>query len=137
MKKRFLLLITMIILVLSFGGCSKASKDMTAEDYAKKLKDSGLSIDNLIVYDEETDENKLLGRPNQYTSKVNFDNGSIEVFENETDAKNRQDYINKIGESASLFSEYNYLKDNVLLRINHEVTPEEAEKYEKEFQKIK
>lgn len=136
MKKRFLIVLTIVILVLSLGGCSKA-KQMTAEDYAKKLKASGLSIENLIVYNEETDENKLLGRPNQYTSKVNFDNGSIEVFENETDAKNRQDYINKVGETASLFSEYNYLKDNALLRINHELSPEDAKKYEEEFQKIK
>ncbi|MBD7911446.1 hypothetical protein [Clostridium cibarium] len=49
----------------------------------------------------ENEKNNLIVRPNQYTSKINFDKGST------------------------------------ILRIDHKVTPDEANKYEDEFQKIK
>lgn len=35
-----------------------------------------------------------------------------------------------------MFAEYSYLKGKVLLRINKEVTPDEAAKYEAEFMKM-
>lgn len=115
-----------------------SSYKLNAEEYGVKLKEAGLDIDNVIVYTAETDENELLGRPNQYTSKINFDNGSIEVFENKKDAENRKEYIDSIGKKISMLAEYSYINDQgALLRINKKVTPNEAAKYETEFQKIK
>ncbi|MGN1358656.1 MAG: hypothetical protein ACI4WU_04745 [Bacilli bacterium] len=136
--KKIINSITLIILsLLLLVGCGKSSEKLDAEGYANKLKDGGLNISNIIVYDEKTDENKLLGKPNQYTSKVNFDEGSIEVFENNEDAKNRKEYIENITSKASVLTEYDYLKDNVLLRINKEIDSDKAKEYEDMLNKIK
>ena len=103
------------------------------------------------MYTEETDSNNLLGRPNQYTSKVNFaDNrisqeyveendakgGTIEVFNNKTDMKKRKEYIEQISNSSSIFAQYIYSKGNVLLRLEKDLTPEQAQEYEKIFNQI-
>ena len=67
-------------------------KAFDSEAFIAYLKENGFPIGNVVVYTEETDPNKFLGRPNQYISKLNFsdttlspnaDNlngGGIEVF---------------------------------------------------------
>jgi hypothetical protein len=127
------------LMICGLSGCGTTSeKVLTAEEYASKLKDAGLAIENVIVSkaETETDENKLLGEPNQYTSKVNFDNGSIEVFENKEDAKERKKYIDSIGEKMSMLTEYSYINGFALLRMKHKITLDEANKYETEFNKL-
>lgn len=124
------------VLLISCGNGNNKKNEMTAEQYSIALKNAGLLIDDLKVVTAENDENKLLGRPNQYTSKVNFKNGSIEVFNNKEDLKARQEYINEIGKATSIFAEYNYANGNALLRINKSLTPEDAKKYEDEFMKL-
>ena len=124
---------------------------MTAEDICSELKNSNNNIGKIVVYTSETDMNNLLGRPNQYTSKVNFaDNrisqeyveendakgGTIEVFENKTDMEKRKEYIEQISNSSSMFTQYIYSKGNVLLRLEKELTPEQAKEYEEAFYKI-
>lgn len=130
---------------------NEQSKNMTAEDICSELKNSNSNIGKIVVYTSETDMNNLLGRPNQYTSKVNFaDNrisqeyveendakgGTIEVFENKTDMEKRKEYIEQISNSSSMFAQYIYSKGNVLLRLEKELTPEQAKEYEKAFYKI-
>jgi len=125
------------------------SKNMTAEEICNELKNNNNNIGKIVVYTEETDN--LLGRPNQYTSKVNFaDNrisqeyveendakgGTIEVFNNKTDMKKRKEYIEQISNSSSIFAQYIYSKGNVLLRLEKDLTPEQAQEYEKIFNQI-
>lgn len=100
-----------------------------------------------VAYTAKTDPNDLLGRPNQYTSKVNFkdtrlkpdsladdldvqEGGSIEVFENKSDAIRRKEYIEGIGKGFSPFSEYTYREGTVLLRLSHRLLPKQAAEYE-------
>ncbi|MBU3103010.1 LptM family lipoprotein [Clostridium gasigenes] len=128
-----LLCITLLSVVLI--GCGSKSTKLDAEGYSTKLRDAGMEINNLIIYTAETDENELLGRPNQYTSKVNFDNGTIEVFEKTEDAKERKEYIDNIGKKMNALVEYSYIKDGTLLRINKDVAPDMAEKYKEAFEK--
>lgn len=136
--KKILSVITAIFLCsLVIIGCGGKKSAMNAESYAKELSKAGLSIEELEIYTSQTDPNKLLGRPNQYTSKVNFKNGSIEVFENDKNVKDRKVYIDKIGESTPMFAEYSYINGNALLRIKKDLTPEESKKYEEAFMKIK
>lgn len=127
------------LLVFTMVGCgSSSNKKLTAEEYGNKLKEAGLAIDNIEVTTADNDVNKLLGRPNQYTSKINFDNGSIEVFNNKEDATNRKEYIDNIGKKMPLAVEYSYINNaGALLRINKKVSPEDAQKYEDAFMKIK
>lgn len=127
------------------------SKNMTAEEICNELKNNNNNIGKIVVYTEETDSNNLLRRPNQYTSKVNFaDNrisqeyveendakgGTIEVFNNKTDMKKRKEYIEQISNSSSIFAQYIYSKGNVLLRLEKDLTPEQAQEYEKIFNQI-
>lgn len=128
-----------------------ANKEMSAEDIVNALKEKNENIGKVVVYTAETDTNNLLGRPNQYISKVNFaDNrisqefvdendakgGTIEVFTNKEDMKKRKEYIEQISSSASMFAQYIYSKGNALLRIEKDLTPEQAKEYESVFNEI-
>ena len=124
--------------------------NMTAEQVITKMQDAGLPIDNIIVYDEKTDWNKLLGRPNQYTSKVNFadirldqtdpDNpngGTIEVFENASDLDKRKKHNEMVMEEYPVFTEYLFVKGNRIMRLSYDLTPDQANEYKKVFMTIK
>ena len=106
-----------------------------------------MPIGESIEYTAKNDPNDLLGRPNQYTSKVTFEDtrlkpdpmahkfdvqngGSIEVFENQENAITRKEYLESIGKGSSPLSEYVYREDTVLLRLSHRLTPNQAEEYE-------
>lgn len=138
---------------------TNSNNNMTAEDIANKLKEKNANVGNIFVYTAETDLNNLLGRPNQYTSKVtfedtrleqtNYDNeflteeerqepigGTIEVFENEEDMKNRKEYVETISSQASMFAEYAYSAGNALLRLDNQLTPDQAKEYEEAFYEI-
>lgn len=133
-----MLLCSLMVFVLVGCGSTASKKALNAEEYGAKLKEAGLSIENIEVATAENDKNQLLGRPNQYTSKINFTNGSIEVFANKEDAKNRKEYIDNIGKKMPLVAEYSYINDTgTLLRIDKKVTPDDAKKYEDAFMKIK
>ena len=124
---------------------------MSAEYITNKLKEAALPIDNIIVYTEKTDENNLLGRPNQYISKTNFADttvvqgddkteptgGSVEIFKNAADLNTRKTYLESVFKSFPLFAQYLVVNGNYLLRIDHAVTPENAKKYEVAFAKLK
>ncbi|MFE7854072.1 hypothetical protein [Streptomyces sp. NPDC057403] len=94
------------------------------------------------------DPNHLLGRPNQYTSKVTFTDtrikasdvsstekgalergGAIEVFADASDAKARADYIQSVTKAMSALAEYDYVHGTVLVRVSHYLTPDQAAEY--------
>lgn len=125
----------------SFGG------SQSADEVLQGLKDNDMPIGESVAYTAKNDPNDLLGRPNQYTSKVTFEDtrlkpdpmankfdvqngGSIEVFENKDDAIRRKEYVGDIGKSFSPFSEYIYREGTVLLRLSHRLTPKQAAEYE-------
>ena len=148
-------------------------KQMTAEEVVQKLKEKCPNIGEIVVYNEETDPNEKLGRPNQYTSKANFADtrleqnektsmedlnneeytqnmteeekkvyiqsnnsptgGMVEVFLNKEDAKSRKDYIEALN---SVSTQYCYLIDCTLLRIEGNLTPTQAQEYETAFNEI-
>ena len=125
------------------------AKVITAEGICNSIKANIPTMSNIVVYTEETDTNKLLGRPNQYTGKANFADtrteqldkdiptgGSVEVFANPQDAKTRETYVDGISKSSPMFTQYLYLKGNVLLRIDGKLTPTQAKEYEAAFSKI-
>ena len=124
----------------------------TAEEIINKLKEKGFNIGRVVVYNEETDLNELLGRPNQYITKINFEDtriednvyldedtmlgGTIETFNNNTDMKNRQQYCEAISSRFSISNQYICGNDYALLRIDNELTPSQAKEYEEAFNKI-
>ena len=101
------------------------------------------------VYTEDDDPNKLLGRPNGYTSKIAFADsriskadiegaeedaiergGSIEVFRDAELAKGRAEYIQSVLKNSGLGAEYDYLRGPVLIRVTGHLSPSKARDYD-------
>lgn len=118
-------------------------QNLTAEDVLNALKAAGLPVEKEIVYTAENDPNKLLGRPNQYTGKANWNDArvepltpddrsmTVEVFASAEDVENRHRYVEAIGKSMSPLAQYQYVHKNALLRLSHKLTPQQASEYEK------
>ena len=120
---------------------------MSDEDIINKFIEAGFPISKVIVYNEETDTNGRLGRPNQYIQKTNFADsrynqpdiennpigGTIEIFNNAEDAQARKDYLDNAFKILSETPDYMYLRDKMLFRIHDELTPTHAKEYETGF----
>lgn len=120
----------------------KAAEEKLIEDMqyiTTKLK-TVPSVNKIVVYDENTDPNKLMGRPNQYTAKLNFtdarypsagiDFGTIEVFKTQEALENRYAYIDEIGKKMPMLLQYQYKHGNLLMRLDKSLKPSEAKVYE-------
>lgn len=128
---------------------------VSAEKAVQAFKDNGLPVGQVIVYDEKTDPNNLLNRPNQYTQKVAFadtsidqpdpeflmddaspiNGGTIEVYPTVDGAIKRKEYVEQVTESMPMLQQYIYVNDTAVLRLEHDVLPSDAEKYNEIFQK--
>jgi hypothetical protein len=95
---------------------------------------TGMDIGSFTAYTAETDPNHLLGRQREYTSKINWSAGSIEVFSDAADAKARQAYVRAF--TCPLGDGYDYLDGTVLLRLDCSMTPAEAKASEALFGKV-
>jgi len=117
-------------------------RPLTADDITKALEGNGLGASKVIVYDENTDPNKLLGRPGQYTVKVNWtvagDEASIEVFPDMGAAKDRAAYVDRIGKAAPMLLQYVYTNAQRLavLRLPRALAPSKANEWKIWFDKL-
>jgi hypothetical protein len=127
---------------------TEAAKLTTAEDVVNALRNAGLPIGEVEVYDATTDPNKQIGRPNGYTAKANFhdtrfeltrtrDNqldsssgGSVEVFADHAAAQARAEYLATVTKGMAPLTEYDYVQGTTVLRISNAATPEQAAAYE-------
>lgn len=149
--KKIIILMLVTVLLFSFVGCGNEAEKTTALDYVNAFVNAGLPVENIIEYTDETDVNGLLGRPNQYISKVNFaDNrieqydtsdplgGTVEVFESKKNLESRKTYIEDIFNTGLSSEQYIYVSDDglALLRLEFDLTPEQASEYEKAFMNI-
>jgi hypothetical protein len=148
-----LLLLGVVIVAIAVAGSGSPvsipsfGKPQSASEVLQGLKNKGLPIGENVAYTAQNDPNDLLGRPNQYTSKLMFkdtrlnpdpmaeefdvqNGGSIEVFENEDNAIARAKYLENITKSFAPFAEYSYREGTVLLRLSHRLTPDQAAEYE-------
>lgn len=141
--------VMILILLFAQAFAQSNSEVLSAKGIFESLKKKGLPIVKECFYTEETDPNRLLGRPGQYTGKVNWhderdtENGqdkalnyTVEVFALEKDLERRRKYIEAITNSASVFAEYQYVHKNALLRIHHNLTPKQAAEYEKALKSL-
>lgn len=118
------------------------AEPFTAKEVKKALEGSDFDVSDVVVYDEDTDPNELLGRPGQYVVKVNFKtnggDGSIEGYEDIDGAKGRKKYIDNLAKTQPIAVQYIYINERrtAVLRIPKEVKPKEAKRWEKWFQKL-
>ncbi|MGW0594793.1 hypothetical protein [Streptosporangium sp. NPDC002607] len=142
-------------LLFTLTACGGPTTDLDAAGVVKALTQQGVPVTLTVTYTADTDPNKLLGRPNGYTSKASFTDqridaakvgggkegdvglgGSVEVFEDAGQAEQRADYIRGIGEKLPVLGEYDYVAGPVLLRVSKELTPQQAEEFEAALGKI-
>jgi hypothetical protein len=122
---------------------------MDAGAVATSLKSAGLPIDGINVLTEATDDNKMMGRPGLYTSKVFFvderhkgegmepaEQNTVEVFATEEDATKRREYIQGVTEAMPMFTQYMIQSGPVLVRLDKALTPTEAKEYEAALGKL-
>ena len=126
-----------------------AQTPLTAGDLATAFASAGLKVENLNVLSAETDDNRLLGRPGQYTGKVFFfdarhprgadpseGENTIEVFASPEDAKARRDYIDGITKGVAMLAQYQILRGKVLVRFDKVLLPAEVEQYRKVIERL-
>lgn len=135
-------------ILLAVVGCS-AQPEATADQVVSRLTAAIPSASAGAEITAENDPNKLLGRPNGYTSAMTFtdsrvpaeergpdplstsNGGKVETFETADQAQQRADYINQIAEAApALAGEYNYVSGTSIVRVTSTLTPDEAAEYE-------
>lgn len=159
--RRITAVLMIIMLSLSLAACGQSGKaDKTkAEYYVNGLKEKGLPVGTFVVYNSETDPNKVLGKPNEYISKANFEDtrleqmkdengeiikdelgnivvygGTVEVFANEKDVLTRKKFLEGMFEHmGEKVGQYMFISGNAMLRVEFELTPEEAKKYGEAF----
>lgn len=123
--------------------CGGSTTDKDAAAIIRDLAASGVPVKLGTVYDENTDPNKLLGRPNGYLSKAEFTDsrvkadkaGSVEVFDDASGAEARAEYIQALGKSPAL-AEYTFVRGNVVVRVDKDMAPSDAKAYEEALNKI-
>lgn len=134
----------------SAAAAAVAASPKDASQIAASLVSAGLKLQNIKAETAESDDNHLLGRPGQYTSKVFFydsrhpkpgagnDEGenTIEVFANAADAKRRKDYIENVTKDAPFMQQYMVLQGPVLARFDKVLLPAEVEQYKKALAQV-
>ncbi len=128
---------------------ASAQKAVDAAGVADALKAAGLPIESVNVLTESTDDNKMMGRPGLYISKVFFIDGrhkgegikpseqnTVEVFASEEDATRRREYIEGVTKEMPMFTQYIIQSGQTLVRLDKSLTPTEAKEYEAALQKF-
>lgn len=128
---------------------------ITAEDALLSLRNQGFPITHILIFDEKTDLNNLLGRPGKYIGKADFldsrienqeidesqglGGGTIEVFDDIDACQSRYSYLNSLTD-ASLgafgVNQYIYKTDYTIFRVSYEILPSEAKEYETAYLSI-
>lgn len=107
---------------------------------AAAVKASPFGITDVKIFTADTDTNKLLGRPGQYTGKVSWNDprvtsksyeSTIELFADKASMDARFTYLDGIIKSSPLFLQYMYRNDSrlAILRVPTDLTPTQAQAY--------
>jgi hypothetical protein len=130
-----------------FEAPAPAAAPLTPDRFVAQLQTSGMPVTATVVHTPESDPNKLLGRPGQYTGKINWTDtrtgaaaqgdATIELFADRQTLDARKAYVEPFTKT-SLFAQYLYAHPTrlALMRLPHELTPEQAKQYEDWFNKL-
>ena len=174
--RRFILLIAAILLTAACSSTGHPTPGPTLTAHDPMAKVPGANLDAADVFKAlaaavptakltwtgtaANDPNHLLGRPNQYTSKIAFADsripssdtsfggssayktgdvqlgGSVEVFSKPGDAEARAKYVEAVTKSVQMFAEYDYVRGDIVLRLSHFLTPDQAAAYKAALDKL-
>ena len=138
MKK--ILFITLLLILISSN--VMAFNELEAGNIVNQLKKE-MPMTNIQVFTAENDPNEFLGRPGQYIGKASWKDsrfedaeGTVEVFKNNKDLQNRKKYLESVFEEYPTFVQYVYVHKNAILRVDKELTPDQAEEYKTNLNKL-
>ena len=134
----------LFVFVLVTTGCGgAAATPISDKAIMDSLQKSGLPVVSVQSFTSETDPNKLLGRPGQYTIKVNWKDSravgglqggdsTIEVYPELDAAKQRASSIEAIGKATPMLLQYVYVNEarRAVLRVPRDLTPDQAKAYQ-------
>ncbi len=108
---------------------------LKAAAVAKAFGEARMPLNQLEFYNAATDPEKLLGTPHQYVSKAKWQTKdtmihTIYEYADEADAQTAKTALDKTIKPGAKNSDYVYIHKNIVLRINHEMVPETAAKFE-------
>jgi hypothetical protein len=142
------------------GTLHAAAERLDAAGIMTKLTAAIPTAHKTIEYTAATDKNGKLGRPHQYTSKINFADtrvdqakandssdgdktdiaygGAVEVFATAADAKAWVKYLDGIGQAVGGLVTPDYLlrQDRYVLRVSHLLTPDQVGEYKTVLAKL-
>ena len=123
---------------------SEFEQKFTTDSLIKVFKDAALPVGPVTTYDASTDPNELLGRPGQYVGKAKWvetrikqssiqgsdpKGGDVEIFDSQKSMDQRWQYLGGFSDS-SLLGFYMYHSGNAIVRLEHDLTPDQAAEYE-------
>lgn len=137
----------------------QAPVELTAGEALDQLRNLNQNVTDVLVWDESTDSNGLLGRPGEYVSKADFSDGrvkelweteeermesglaggTLETFSSESDCTKRLDHLKKfMGADMGVFglNQYVYKYPKAIFRVSFDVVPSEAEIYKGQMDEI-
>lgn len=149
LRRTFATLLTVAALTAGVAACTSAaapSADQVVGQLTEKIDTAQMGQ----VITAENDPNRLLGRPNGYTSAATFidsrvpaerrnpdptaveNGGKVETFDSAEAAQRRMEYIQGVQQAAGPIAgtEYSYLSGASLVRVSGELTPQQAGEYE-------
>lgn len=162
--RRTAYLFMIIVICVAMVACGKSSENdkTNAEYYINGLKEKGLPVGTVVVYNSENDPSGQLGTPNQYISKANFEDtrvgqitdengeimkdefgnpdvlgGTVEVFASKEDITARKEFMESAYENmGEKVGQYMFINGNAMLRVEFSLTPEQAKEYGKAFAEL-
>jgi hypothetical protein len=130
------------------SGSANATRPQEASlsnrDLVGVVKATRLPIARITVRDENNDPENLIGRPCQYTSRVDWQDsrrkmdpdfpnapfaGILEVYPTPDDARMNADRLVRFGKALPGWATYVYQAGPVLLQVGGDMKPSQAEQY--------
>jgi hypothetical protein len=127
---------------------------VTAEEVVRAFRGAELPHGAVVVYTEETDPNKMIGRGGGYLSKASFvdervrssdddtaveNGGTVEVFDDPEDAAERSTYVLKVIKGVPFVApggEFHYRAGPVLVRLSGRLGREQRAEYEEALRSL-
>lgn len=145
--KKILLLVCIAALCISLFGCGNSKdtekidlQNMSAAEVLGVFIKAGFPINGQYIFAKETDPEKLLGTPHNYTSRAewfdsragNLNNNGVfvEVFNSNADCAARKAKIDQINAVLSSVRYYSFQQGKVLLNLRCDLSSAEVAGYE-------
>lgn len=121
----------------------QAAHALAADEICSALLKDGMPVRTFYRYTADSDPDGLLGKPNGYTSRADFEDsesgelrGIVEVFPDNASATLRLTSLATLEKSGDTASEQRYRYDNVLLRLPAAFSAEKCLAYEESLRRV-